>query len=197
MKKIVVHFTLFTLAVIILSSCGNSHGITIAKRHYRSGYYVDFGSRSHTNTIASSIAKTPASIQHKVAPITIAKQENYVAVKAPIVAVEKPSIATRISVTKNTQATNTNILNSTIADQNVRILNTWNNSDVSGSMGDGHHSHDNVSVPFVVIVLCAILIPPLGVGLMYGINSYFWIDLLLTLLFFFPGMIFALIVVLM
>jgi len=68
---------------------------------------------------------------------------------------------------------------------------------MSGSVGDGHHDRDNSSVPFVVIVLCAIFIPPLGVGLMYGINSYFWIDLILTLLFFFPGMIFALIVVLM
>jgi uncharacterized membrane protein YqaE (UPF0057 family) len=46
-------------------------------------------------------------------------------------------------------------------------------------------------------VLFAILIPPLGVYLHEGeINKRFWIDLLLTLLFFLPGMIYALIVVL-
>lgn len=46
-------------------------------------------------------------------------------------------------------------------------------------------------------VIFAILIPPLGVYLHEGeINNRFWIDLLLTLLFFLPGMIYALIIVL-
>jgi len=46
-------------------------------------------------------------------------------------------------------------------------------------------------------VLFAILIPPLGVYLNQGeINKRFWICLLLTLLVFLPGMIYALIVVL-
>jgi len=49
----------------------------------------------------------------------------------------------------------------------------------------------------VLQVIFAILIPPLGVYLHEGvINGKFWIDLLLTLLFFLPGMIYALIVVL-
>ena len=49
----------------------------------------------------------------------------------------------------------------------------------------------------VVQVIFAILIPPLGVFLHEGeINSRFWIDLLLTLLFYVPGMIYALVVVL-
>lgn len=49
----------------------------------------------------------------------------------------------------------------------------------------------------VIEIICAILIPPLGVYLHEGeINTKFWIDLLLTLLFFLPGMIYALIVVL-
>ncbi len=46
-------------------------------------------------------------------------------------------------------------------------------------------------------IIFAILIPPLGVYLHEGvINNKFWIDLILTLLFFIPGMIYALIVVL-
>jgi len=49
----------------------------------------------------------------------------------------------------------------------------------------------------VLQVIFAILIPPLGVYLHEGeINKRFWIDLLLTLLFFLPGMIYALVVVL-
>ena len=46
-------------------------------------------------------------------------------------------------------------------------------------------------------VIFAILLPPLGVYLHEGeINNRFWISILLTLLFFIPGVIYALIIVL-
>lgn len=49
----------------------------------------------------------------------------------------------------------------------------------------------------VLLVILAILLPPLAVYLHEGeINSKFWISLLLTLLFFLPGVIYALVVVL-
>ena len=49
----------------------------------------------------------------------------------------------------------------------------------------------------VVQVIFGILIPPLGVFLHEGvINSRFWIDLLLTLIFYITGLIYALIVIL-
>lgn len=48
----------------------------------------------------------------------------------------------------------------------------------------------------LLLVIVAILIPPLAVYLHQGeINSKFWIALLLTLLFYFPGLIYALIVI--
>jgi uncharacterized membrane protein YqaE (UPF0057 family) len=49
----------------------------------------------------------------------------------------------------------------------------------------------------LLMVIIAILLPPLAVYLHEGvINSKFWIDLLLTLLFILPGIIYALVVVL-
>lgn len=49
----------------------------------------------------------------------------------------------------------------------------------------------------VLLVILAILLPPLAVYLHQGeINTKFWISLILTLLFFLPGVIYALIVVL-
>ncbi len=48
-----------------------------------------------------------------------------------------------------------------------------------------------------LLVILAILLPPLAVYLHQGeINNKFWISLLLTLLFFLPGVIYALLVVL-
>jgi uncharacterized membrane protein YqaE (UPF0057 family) len=50
-------------------------------------------------------------------------------------------------------------------------------------------------VSLIVLVILAILLPPLAVALKEGITSRFWISLLLTLLFFLPGVIYALLVV--
>ena len=55
----------------------------------------------------------------------------------------------------------------------------------------------DASTNTLLLVILAILLPPLAVYLHEGeINSKFWIDLILSLLFFVPGVIYALIVVL-
>lgn len=52
-------------------------------------------------------------------------------------------------------------------------------------------------INMLLLILITILIPPLGVYLHQGeINSKFWISLILTLLFYFPGLIYSLIVIL-
>jgi len=48
----------------------------------------------------------------------------------------------------------------------------------------------------LLLVIVAILLPPLAVGLKVGITTPFWINLILTLLLYLPGLIHALIVVL-
>ncbi|MDG1262132.1 MAG: YqaE/Pmp3 family membrane protein [Flavobacteriales bacterium] len=46
---------------------------------------------------------------------------------------------------------------------------------------------------FILIVILCVVLPPLAVVLMYDISTEFWISLLLTLLFWVPGVIYALI----
>ena len=48
----------------------------------------------------------------------------------------------------------------------------------------------------VIEILAAILLPPLAVFLRQGIGPAFWISVLITVLFWVPGIVFALIVVL-
>lgn len=48
----------------------------------------------------------------------------------------------------------------------------------------------------ILLVILAILLPPLAMALYDGISTRFWISLLLTLLFFIPGMIYTLVVIL-
>jgi uncharacterized membrane protein YqaE (UPF0057 family) len=44
----------------------------------------------------------------------------------------------------------------------------------------------------VIRIIIAILLPPLGVFLQVGIGKHFWINILLTLLGYIPGIIHAL-----
>lgn len=48
----------------------------------------------------------------------------------------------------------------------------------------------------LLIVLLTIFIPPLGVALHSGISAPFWICLVLTLIFYVPGLIYGLYIVL-
>ena len=50
--------------------------------------------------------------------------------------------------------------------------------------------------PSVAAVVAAILLPPLGIFLARGLGPEFWIGTLLTILFWVPGIIFALAIVL-
>jgi uncharacterized membrane protein YqaE (UPF0057 family) len=73
--------------------------------------------------------------------------------------------------------------------------------EVKKAIKDFKASKKNTADPVVtntlLLVLITILIPPLGVYLHQGeINSKFWISLILTLLFYFPGLIYSLIVIL-
>ena len=43
----------------------------------------------------------------------------------------------------------------------------------------------------IIRIIIAILLPPLGVFLQVGIGKHFWINILLTLLGYFPGIIHA------
>jgi len=43
----------------------------------------------------------------------------------------------------------------------------------------------------VVKIICAILLPPLGVFLQVGIGKHFWINIILTLLGYIPGIVHA------
>lgn len=43
----------------------------------------------------------------------------------------------------------------------------------------------------VLILIATVLVPPLGVALKHGLDKDFWINLILTLIFYVPGLIHA------
>lgn len=50
----------------------------------------------------------------------------------------------------------------------------------------------NKNTPALLLIIIAVFIPPLAVFLDRGISKEFWISLILTLIFFVPGMIYSL-----
>lgn len=44
----------------------------------------------------------------------------------------------------------------------------------------------------IIVLIASILLPPLGVALKHGLGGTFLVNLILTLIFFFPGMVHAL-----
>ncbi len=194
MKKQINTIIFFAVIGMVLSSCSNLSKISFTKRHYRSGYYVDFGKKSNTSTTAITSARIPSKTKPPVpSAIIVAKQSTPITVNDSKTTEVNFTSSQKIASPKEVKyiKTMSNISTPTFVPNPSTF--TYRNSESESEV----HARVDVDVPMVVIILCAIFIPPLGVGLMYGINSYFWIDLILTLLFFFPGMIFALIVVLM
>jgi uncharacterized membrane protein YqaE (UPF0057 family) len=47
----------------------------------------------------------------------------------------------------------------------------------------------------IIKIICAIILPPLGVFLQVGLDKHFWINILLTLLGYIPGIVHAIWVV--
>jgi uncharacterized membrane protein YqaE (UPF0057 family) len=202
MKKIFSLSSLAIATVVMLSSCSQLTNMSLTKRHYRSGYFVDFGGNKKAET---KVART--SDRQTLQPMAIA-QVTHITQQVPVAS--EPS--TTIMPVKNSIATTST--KKVVAKKHKETaspvvtslaVNTSNPADVNESV-KGNYNEDNVSntqssgnasgVDMTVIIICTIFIPPLGVGLKFGIDTHFWIDLILTLLFFIPGLIYGLVVVL-
>lgn len=47
----------------------------------------------------------------------------------------------------------------------------------------------------IIRIICAILLPPLGVFLQVGLGMHFWINIVLTLLGYIPGIVHAIYII--
>lgn len=196
MKKLLVPSILFALAGMLFSSCSNSSKLAFTKRHYRSGYFTDRVVKINTHNNPSVSSSQIRATQVSTAPLKV-KSNNQPVINTQGYILQKAATVHKNKVQKEIRAYNPTVVNSISTNQNALLVNTSTTTYSSYEEEHEGHVQADADVSFIVIVLCAIFLPPLGVALSYGINSYFWIDLVLTLIFFFPGMIFALIVVLM
>lgn len=184
------------VCAILFSSCSSKFGLM--KRRYTKGYHVEIA-KHHKHKQASSKEDR----QHKA----VIKQQNSenVRVYAPAGAEniqhsEKSTVlaSAPVQIPAQTHKKNTRLSASrtpiheqpstvrSLPDNFVAEKNTWR-------LDTGNRSAEGVN-EVLLLILC-ILLPPVAVFLFHGaLTTDFWVSLLLTILFFLPGIVFALLV---
>lgn len=181
--------------VLSLGSC------TIEKRHYQSGYHVEWNHRNKAIDKAEEVKIAEPAQEATAAVETPATEEIAPVVKQQVMPAKEiqpaeettatlrdEPVFTKKSVsqqlTERAESNNNQVRSNESQDENQMQLNEQQNAK-NGS---------NEVSDILLIILC-IFIPFLAVYLYESdITTNFWVDLLLTLLFWVPGMIFAFLV---
>ncbi|HET6992235.1 MAG TPA: YqaE/Pmp3 family membrane protein [Bacteroidia bacterium] len=186
------------LAGLFFASCSSERNFVVEKRHYTKGYYVHGnGNRNEEKTTALVSTKTTnensltpsAPVNPNLIIATNATIENPKPVNSKAESVVKQNqLFSKNPVSGNHHAVsqkNTVEKNATPASHNIFAPKAKKNADGKSGGGD---------VNGALLVLLCLFIPPLAVFLVDGIGTPFWIDLILCLLFYLPGIIYAFIV---
>jgi len=183
-------------------------GCTIEKRHYNSGYHVEWLSQKGKVKKAEPVAQPEKENEQSLAvkqEDSSTNQESFT--EAPVVAEPITAPMVNETVAENAERKVVKQKSQKQAQKREDTLNQVKvEKSTSKSVGKGFSTESSLSdmdsssspteVDVIILVILAILLPPLAVFLHSGIGTPFWISLILTLLFWIPGVIYALLVVL-
>jgi uncharacterized membrane protein YqaE (UPF0057 family) len=197
--------TLCLLVLILATSCQTSSDLgstaLIQKRRYAKGINLNFKKPAvaHKDQFRNATAeKTMAGFKEYNDTKTF-KQKSFLlkADKSSDILLASMELSKSL-LNKNTQSEKEKI-NPSIAppseSQEAYPLTLEKNRNRLIGNGSSVAASGGAEVTILIIIL-TIILPPLGVALVFGIGIEFWISLLLTLLFYIPGLIYSLIVVL-
>jgi uncharacterized membrane protein YqaE (UPF0057 family) len=181
---------------VIFTSCSTS--IDIAKRQFSNGYYVHVNSSKHqAETVAVSKKAEPMVAEDNTSMATATAQENNsIPAKEAIVS----NVSSFSASVENKQPVSVRKKRGD-AVASADVTSVANNTLESKKQMRSQKRADRIAnhlmrgdAPGIVLILLCIFLPPVAVGIVNDWGSKFWIDILLTLLFYFPGMIYAFIV---
>lgn len=177
---------LLTLLVLI-SSCGSTLNIT--KRRHSSGYYVSISGDDHNESKRTIERKDKT----RKADQTILNKIDSETASADI---EKGDYAAEHhnDVIKTIKNKNLNSEQITAAEE-FSQMSTLKKIKTLKRLKKENKSDDTAQIELLLLVLLAILLPPVAVYLKRGVTTPFWLSILFTLLFWLPGIIYALLIV--
>ncbi len=185
MKKILFGTTL--VFALVLSSCSTFKKVDIVKRHYNNGYHIAIRDQKTktepvavvkdkqnpeavaTVTPANTVTGTPE--QPVVQPVAV--QEN-----APVVTAQKTGTTTG---SKKERASSSPAIASVIKER-TKPAHTLRTPQLKPKSWSTSRSSSGGDVDLIILVILAILLPPLAVYLAEGITGKFWLTLILCLL---------------
>jgi uncharacterized membrane protein YqaE (UPF0057 family) len=84
-----------------------------------------------------------------------------------------------------------NEVNANVSPETVKKISREEKKEIRAILKKDEAGRTNV-IGKLLLIIFAIILPPLAVALVDGLSGPFWLDLLLTILFYVPGMIYAL-----
>lgn len=187
-------------AALILGACSSGNDVMsergIQKRKYRKGFYVAHPAKPKTTrNEATANAAAPADVvqavenpQHTAEATAQAVKQAAVPVNTTVESVTTPATtATAASAASETPVTEKR------AERVERKHPRIHRRDVHTALSLDASEQQADDTELLLYILLSILLPPLAVYLLYGISTNFWISVVLTILFWVPGVIFALI----
>lgn len=196
MKKIISSSIILVAGAVMMVSTAGAQGLTIEKRHYNKGFYVDFGKKKtdakHVAVVKNDISAIETSANNTLS-LTPVQDEQLQMVPVKNVDIKRERVIKKHTSAIAAKAVKQNMASEAIESTHSEVVK----ADDSGTAAASTESSSNhAGVSLLLLVIITILIPPLGVALAKGIGTQFWIDLILTILFVLPGIIYGLIVVL-
>ena len=199
MKQILTACAIVAAASVLFSSCSSNSGLAIEKRKHRGGYHITWYGKSdnkHTAKPAETAAEitvtqaekldTPKEIVVAAAPVVLEERQSVypapVTTEAEFVSVQP--------VAKN--STSQSLTSGDFTRAELKELRKEMRKNVKQEFRKAASGSD---LPDWLIAVFCIILPPLAVALRLGIGTDFWINILLTLLFWIPGVIHAFVVI--
>lgn len=197
MKNTFKLLAIAAFSALFMTSCAES--MSIHKKRYSKGYFIASSKKiKSSETIAkaenTNVEKTQKNSEVKHTEVTISSNET---VTTPTI--NETFVAdnsTSVTITPNKVKATFHVTEKPVAIENTAISTTshisiLNKKDLRRELRKSKVSGDD---KMVLYVLLSIFIPPLAVYLQRDLGTDFWINLILTLLFWVPGVIHALLI---
>ena len=189
--------TILSLCLFVVASCSTTNDFS--KKHHKNRNWKKYDvSKQEEVLVKNEEVKTEESLE--VAVAENAKRE--IVVENNIEKAEKleKEVVTTTNKVSSKKAVKKSVKKEfkelkALTNNFSNVTNTNKKAKSPAKRSTYNKKGTSVDDMFILALILAILIPFLGVLVFEGVTNRFWISLILTLLFFLPGMIYAILVV--
>lgn len=195
MMKNTFQYLLVTLVAISMFSCNI---LDITKKRYSNGYHVSTSKFKKEKKEVLSKANNDEIVKYVLANnnVKTATSDETPVIESATINTSTAIVSTNSDNEQVTSAKNKSLFVEKINKSSNNRLQLLKEKLIEKiARTNPASSSSDADVALLLLVILAILLPPLAVFLVRGLDTMFLISLILTLLFWIPGVIFALLVV--